>query len=169
MTTLHCPDGLIPLIKIATRALVAACAMPGSTGPRRVEELTGKSPGTISRWQSDAYSDLIPVDVVFLIEFHLHKPVFARTLAELTGHRLVAIAEDEAVETNDVDALTTDLVGIVGSSSRIGARLGAALEDRKVTIREANETLKVIGEHEERLASTKRRLARLARGEGAKG
>lgn len=166
MTDVACPDGLIPLIKIATRALVTACAVPGSSGPKRVEELTGKSAGTISRWQNDAYSDLIPTDIVFLLEYHLHKPIFARTLAELTGHRLVAVAEDDEGQGCDVAGLTSDLIHIVGSGSRVGAQLGAALEDRKVTRREARDTLKVIGEHEDKLASAKRRLARLAGNEG---
>ncbi len=161
------PEGLIPLIKIATRALVAACAVPGSTGARRVEELTGKSPGTISRWQGDAYSDLIPTEIVFLLEFTIQKPIFARTLAELTGHRLAAIADDEQPAADDVDGLTSDLIHIVGSGSRVGAQLGQVLEDRKVTRREARETLTVIGEHEDKLARAKRRLARLAEGKGA--
>lgn len=161
------PEGLIPLIKIATRALVAACAVPGSTGARRVEELTGKSAGTISRWQGDAYSDLIPTEIVFLLEFTIQKPIFARTLAELTSHRLVAIADDETVEPSDVEGLTADLIHIVGSGSRVGAQLGHVLEDRKVTRREARDTLAVIDEHEGRLVSAKRRLARLADGRGA--
>lgn len=158
------PDGIVPLIKIATRALIAACAVPGSTGPRRVEELTGASAGTISRWQGDAHPDIIPTAVVFLVEFTIHKPVFSRVLAELTGHRLVPIADDERADPGDIDGLTADLIHIVGSGSRVGAQLGAALADRKVTRREARETLTVIGEHEERLTTAKRRLARLADG-----
>ncbi len=158
------PSGLIAMIKIATRALVAACSMPGSTGLKRVGELTGMSQGVISRWQGDDYSDLIPTDVVFLLEFHLHRPIFARTLAELTGHRLVALADDEDDPGCDITGLTTDLVRIVGSVGRVGARLGVALEDRKVTRREARDTLKAIGEHENDLAAAKRRLARFAEG-----
>lgn len=161
------PDGIVQLIKIATRALVAACAVPGSTGPRRVEELTGASAGTISRWQGDAHPDIIPTAVVFLVEFTIQKPVFSRVLAELTGHRLAAIADEEDAAPNDVDGLTSDLIHIVGSGSRVGAQLGAVLEDRKVTRREARDTLVVIGAHEDRLAAAKRRLARLADGKGA--
>lgn len=164
MTTL--PDGLVPMIKIATRALVAACAAPGSTGPRRVEELTGASAGTISRWQGDAHPDIIPTAIVFLLEFTIHKPIFSRLLAEMTGHRLVPISDGEAADPDVVEGLTSDLIHIVGSGSRVGARLGQALEDRKVTIREARETLAVIGEHEECLGAAKRRLAPLAAGKG---
>lgn len=161
------PDGLIPMIKIATRALVAACAVPGSTGPKRVEELTGASAGTISRWQGDAHPDIVPTAVVFLLEYTLHKPIFARVLAELTGHRLVAIGDDETAEADDGRALAGDLVRVVGTGARVGAVLGAALEDRRVTRREARDTLGVIGEHENRLAEVKRRLAHLADGRGA--
>jgi hypothetical protein len=161
------PEGLIPMIKIATRALVVACATQGTTGPRRVEEMTGKSAGTICRWQSDAYSDLIPTDIVFLLESSIQVPVFARTLAELTGHRLVAVADEPEGDGGDIEELTADLIGIVGSGSRVGAQLGSVLQDRKVSRREARETLGVIGEHEERIGRTKRRLARLA-GEGGR-
>lgn len=163
------PDGLIPLIKIATRALVAACASPGSTGPKRVEELTGKSAGTISRWQGDAHPDLIPTDIVFLLEWTIQRPIFSKILAEATGHRLVPIADDEVADPGDVAGLTGDLIGIVGSGSRVGAALGSALEDGKVTIREARDALAVIGDHEAKLTGAKRRLARLAEARGAKG
>lgn len=160
------PDGIVPLIKIATRALVAACAVPGSTGPKRVEELTGASAGTISRWQGDAHPDIVPTAIVFLLEFTIQKPVFARALSELTGHRLTAITDDEAADPGDVAGLTSDLIRIVGSGSRVGATLGAVLEDRKVSRREARDALAVIGEHEDKLAPAKRRLARLADGKG---
>jgi hypothetical protein len=156
------PDGLIPLIKIATRSMVAACATQGTTGPQRVEEMTGYSAGAISRWQGDAHKDLIPIEVVFLVEHAIQKPVFSRALASLTSHRLVAVADEPVAGTCEIDGLTTDLIQIVGSGSRVGATLGSVLEDRKVTRREARDTLKVIGEHEERLAGAKRRLARLA-------
>lgn len=161
------PDGIAPLIKIATRMLVAACAVPGSTGPKRVEELTGATAGTISRWQGDAHPDcIIPTSVVFLLEFTLQRPIFARALADLTSHRLVPIAADEAASDTVAD-LTADLIHVVGSGSRVGAQLGRALEDRKITRREARETLSVIGEHEERLARVKHRLAPLAEDKGA--
>lgn len=156
------PDGMIPLIKIATRHLVAACAMAGSSGPRRVEELTGYSAGTISRWQSDAHKDLMPTEVVFLLEFTIQRPVFARTLAELTGHRLTPVAEDERRLGDDVAALTGDLIRIVGSGSRVGATLGAVLEDGRVTRREAREALADIARHKDSLLPAERRLAVLA-------
>lgn len=156
------PDGLIPMVKIATRHLVAACAVPGSSGPKRVEELTGYSAGTISRWQNDAHKDLMPMEVAFLLEFTIQKPVFARTLAELTGNRLVPIGDEHEAKGDSIDALTTDLIRIVGSGSRVGATLGAVLEDRKVTRREARDTLSVIGEHKDSLIAAERRLAVLA-------
>lgn len=168
MDSASLPDGLVPMIKIATRALVAACAVPGSTGPRRVEELTGASAGTISRWQGDAHPDIIPTAVVFLVEFTIRKPIFSRLLAEMTGHRLVAITDEEEADPSDVDGLTADLVRIVGSGSRVGAELGRALEDRRVTRREAIDTLAVIASHEEVLSPAKRRLARLADGKGGR-
>lgn len=160
------PDGLIPLIKIATRALVAACSMPGSPGPRRVEELTGYSAGSISRWQGDQYKDVIPTEVVVLLEFTIRKPIFARALAELTGHHLVPIAEGEGGETDDVDGLVSDMIRIVGTGSRVGAKLGAVLEDRKVTRREAREALAEFGHHKDALSAAEKRLARLAEAKG---
>lgn len=160
------PDGLIPLIKIATRSLVAACAMPGSTGARRVEELTGYSAGSISRWQGDQYKDIVPLEVVVLLEFTVHKPVFSRALAELTGHHLVPIGDQAAGEAGDVDALVGDMIRIVGTGSRVGAKLGAVLEDRRVTHREAKETLTEIGLHKDALGAAERRLARLAETKG---
>eukprot|EP01031_Cornospumella_fuschlensis_P006363 gene6363-7909_t len=84
------PDGLDALIKATTRAAVLAAAVPGSTGPQRVEQLTGASAGTISRWSGD-YDTCMPLDVVFLLEFTAQAPVFARALAALTGHRLVPV------------------------------------------------------------------------------
>ena len=162
MTDAHLPDGLKQTIEIATRALVAACAVPGSTGAQRVAELTGKSAGTISKWQSGDHPELIPLADVVQIEFAIQKPAFTRVLAELTGHRLVPIAEEESEGRSDTAALTGDLIAIVGSTGIVAAHLASSLEDDRVTPREAKDGLALIGELDDRLTQTKQRLARLA-------
>lgn len=157
MDNLALPDGLITLIKSSSRAQVAACVAPGSTGPQRVEQLTGFSQGSISRWQSDAHKDLSPLEVVFLLEFVTQKPVFARALAALTGHRLVPMADDEPA-----GDLVGDLIKATGSGARVSAELSTALADGVVTPREAKDVLRVLGEHQDILTDVARKLANVA-------
>ncbi len=157
------PDGLISLIKSTSRAAVTAAVVPGSTGPQRVEQLTGYSPGQISRWQGDAHKDLMPLEVVFLLEFVTQKPVFARALAALTGHRLVAIAEGEGGDTTD---LTRDMVDLVATAGALSAAYGASLADGEVTPAEREVIRKAKARHQEILARATRNLANLGDGEG---
>ncbi|MBB3771550.1 hypothetical protein FHS55_002149 [Angulomicrobium tetraedrale] len=156
MTDTALPDGLIPLIKNTTRLAVVACAVPGMTGPQRIEHLAGFSAGTISRWGGDAHKDLMPIEVAFLVEFLTQKPIFARALAALTGHKLVPIAEDE-------DALAelgmADLLDLSASSSRVQTVVADALQDGKVTPAERREILKVKAAHHDVLTRIARKLA----------
>lgn len=161
MSAAALPDGLFTLIKSAIRELVAACAVPGSTGPERVEQLTGYSRGTISRWQGDAYRDLPPLDVVVLLEFTTQRPVVSRWLASLSNHQLVPMADD-----GDTGCLVHDLVRTSGTAARVTGELSAALADGVVTPREAKAVKAAIGEHMETLTSVRRKLAGVAaRGE----
>lgn len=156
MSDILLPDGLITLIKSAIRAQVAACAVPGSTGPERVEQLTGYSRGTISRWQGDAYKDLPPLDVIFQLEFVTQKPIVSRALASLTSHRLVPLADDAGATD-----LVGDLVKTTSTGARVSSELGSALADGVVTPREAKAVKAAIGEHLDALTSVQRKLAGL--------
>lgn len=151
------PDGLITLIKTATRALILAFAAPGSTGPERVEQITGFSRGAISRWQGDAYRDQMPLEVVFQLESALGKPIFSRMLASLTGHRLEPIAGAP---------VRFDLMGEVvrstGSHARFTAQAAEALEDQRVTPGEAKALLATLLKHQEDMGRLAGRLANLA-------
>lgn len=160
MTSLH--DGLIPLIKSTSRAAVTAAVVPGSTGPQRVEQLTGFSPGQISRWQGDAHTDLMPLEVVFLLEHVSQKPVFARALAALTGHRLVPLAEGEGGASVD---LTRDMLDLVTTAGALSAAYGASLADGVVTAREREVIRRAKAQHQEVLARAARNLSGLPDGD----
>ncbi|MEP9378420.1 hypothetical protein ABLE91_17015 [Aquabacter sp. CN5-332] len=148
------PDGLIALIKSTTRAAVAASIVPGSTGPQRVEQLTGFSAGQISRWQGDAHKDLAPLEAAFLLEFVSQKPVFARALAALTGHRLVPIEDGEGG-----GDFVADLVSVTSSAARLTAAYGAALADGQITNREREELRRELAQHHTALLNAERRLS----------
>jgi hypothetical protein len=152
------PEGLITLIKTATRALILACSAPGSTGPERVEQLTGFSRGAISRWQGDNYRDLIPIDAVFLLESAIGKPIFSRMLASLTGHKLEPVATGESAPLD----LMGEIVRSTGSHARFTAQAAEALEDQKVTPGEAKALLQSLLKHQEDMGVLAARLANLA-------
>lgn len=152
------PDGLITLIKTATRALILAFAAPGSTGPERVEQITGFSRGAISRWQGDNYRDLMPIDVVFQLESALGKPIFSRMLASLTGHALEPVAKGEGAPLD----LMSEIVRSTGSHARFTAQAAEALEDQKVTPGEAKALLLSLLKHQEDMGALAARLATLA-------
>lgn len=154
------PEGLITLIKTATRSLILACAAPGQTGPERVEQMTGFSRGAISRWQGENYRDLIPLDVVFQLESALGKPIFSRMLASLTGHELTPLATPEAGDF----CLMSAVIRTTGSHSRFAAQAAEALEDQKVTPGEAKALLKSILKNQEDLSAVAKQLAKLAEG-----
>ena len=154
------PDGLITMIKTATRSLILACAAPGQSGPERVEQMTGFSRGTISRWQGDNYRDLIPLDVVFQLESALGKPIFSRMLASLTGHELTPLASGDG----EGFCLMGAVIKTTGSHSRFTAQAAEALEDQKVTPGEAKALLKSILQHQKDMSDIAKRLAVLAEG-----
>lgn len=166
MDTAALPDGLIPIIKSTTRAAVTAMVAPGSTGPQRVEQLTGYSPGQISRWGGDAHKDLMPLEVVFLLEYTTQKPIFARALAVMTGHKLVPIEEGEGGDTTD---LTRDMVDLMAAASALGVSYGSALADGKVTPREREDIRKAKERLQDLLVRARRNLADLPDAAGVEG
>lgn len=155
------PDGLIVLIKTATRALVLACAAPGQTGPQRVEQMTGFSAGAISRWQGENHRDLIPLDVVFMLEASLGKPIFSRMLASLTGHELRPIADREGAPVPD---LMAGVLRSTGSHARFVAKAAEAMEDDMITPGEAKELLGKILKHQQDMTGIAKLLALKAGG-----
>lgn len=161
MTDTALPDGLITMIKTATRALVAAAAVPGSTGPERVEQLTGYSRGQISKWCSDSFPVIMPPEVMFLLEFTVQKPIFAGVLAALTFHKLSPLAENDPV---DGRTLMSGVVDLTGSHSRFMTSLTDALADMHVTPGEAKKSLKAGMSHQEQLTQILKRLADIAEG-----
>ena len=153
------PDGMITMIKTATRALILACAAPGSTGPERVEQLTGYSRGAITRWQGDQYPAVIPLETVCLLESLLGKPIFSRMLAQLSGHRVEPAGEGEACDGSD---LMGAVMRSTGSHARFTAKAAEALEDQKVTPREAKDLLAALLAHQDQMGALAARLANLA-------
>ncbi|SCM73439.1 hypothetical protein KL86PLE_110068 [uncultured Pleomorphomonas sp.] len=161
MTDIALPDGLLTMIKTATRAQVAAAAVPGSTGPERVEQLTGYSRGQISKWGSDSLAVIVPPEVMFFLEFVTQKPIFAGVLAALTGHKLVPLAEDEGA---DGRTLMNGVVDLTGSHSRFLTSLTEGLADMQLTPGEAKASLKAGISHQDQLNQMLRRLAEIAEG-----
>lgn len=149
------PDGFFILIKSTIRAQVQAMAVPGSTGPERVNQLTGISRGTISRWCGDGYADLPSLEIVFMLEHHSQKPVISRALAQLSSHRLTPIAEDDAPD----HCLVRDLVEITGSSSRLAAEMSSAIADGTVTPAEAKCVLRATADTQDKLTRLSRTFA----------
>jgi hypothetical protein len=148
------PAGLMSLLKSAIRNQVLAAAAQGQTGAQRVQALTGHAQGTVSRWQSDSYSELPPFEVIAQLEHITQAPIVARMLAALTGHRLVPLDDEGA----DAD-LVTDLVVLTGSAAHVTATLGAALADGQVTPAGAKAVASAIGSHQKALTTLDRKLA----------
>ena len=155
------PDGLLTMIKTATRALVAAAAVPGSTGPERVEQLTGYSRGQISKWCSDSFPVIMPPEVMFLLEFVVQKPIFSGVLAALTGHQLVSLSDADPV---DGRTLMNGVVDLTGSHSRFVTSLTEGLADMQMTPGEAKASLKAGMTHQDQLNQMLQRLAEIAEG-----
>lgn len=155
------PTGMLSLYKAATRELVLACK-----GAQSVKAKTGFSDGVISRWQNDAYPDTMPGWVIFLLEFDLQVPVFARAIAGLTSHTVVPIAGGEGGGDH-----VTDLVGFASSAAQVTQDMGSSLSDGQVTPGEAKAVLATIGRHKRTIHDAERRLtvvaARAAAGSGS--
>jgi hypothetical protein len=148
------PAGLMSQLKAAIREAVQAAAAKGLSGAMRVQILTGYSGGIISRWQNDNYKDLPSLDTVFALEFITQQPVFAKTFADLTGHRLVPI-DDVAAP----DDMVGELVRVTGAAAKVSTEFAAALDDGELTPAEAKKVLSEIGRQEVELARLKRKLA----------
>ncbi|QEL26132.1 hypothetical protein FQV39_28635 [Bosea sp. F3-2] len=157
MSDIALPDGLLPLLKTASRALVNACAAPGQTGPQRVEALTGYSLGQISKWQSESAPDLIPIHIVAVLEAATGKPIVTRMLASLTGHGVAPISD----EIGSAGDLMLDVVRITGSHARFTTAAAEALEDQKLTPGEVKALLKSAMAHVDQMTALIGRLAPL--------
>ncbi len=153
MAKVSLPDGLEAVINSTIRAAVLAAAVPGSTGPQRVEQLTGATAGTISRWGGD-YDTFMPLDVVFLLEFTAQVPVFARALAALTGHRLVPVDGSEDTDGSELG----DLLALTASHSDVMKTYAVSLADGKLTPRERGEIRARLSRLSDAIAVTERRL-----------
>lgn len=158
MDDISLPDGLMAMIKAATRALVLACK-----GPSVVKSITGVSDGQVSRWQGDAYPDVIPGWAVGALEFHCQQPAYTRMMAGLTGHRLVPIAEAGGDSPGSRD-FVGDLVEIAGAASKVTGGLSRALTDNEVTPGEAKGEMANIAGLQHVLTRTQRRLSIVAGG-----
>lgn len=144
------PTGMLSLYKAATRELVLACG-----GVAVVKAKTGFSDGIISRWRNDAHPDTMPGWVIFLLEFDLQVPVFARAIAGLTGHTVVPIADVDGEGGGDH---VTDLVGFASSAAQVTQDMGTSLSDGLVTPGEAKAVLATIGRHKRTIHDAERRL-----------
>lgn len=152
------PDGLMPLIKTATRSLVLACAAPGQTGPQRVEQLTGYSQGVISRWIGEAYPAVMPLEVVGLLEAAIGKPLVTRLFASLTGHKLEPVPDSSPAPLD----LMSEVFRSTGSHARFTAQAAEAWEDQKITPGEVKALLAALLKHQEEMGRLANRLAALA-------
>lgn len=148
------PEGIKQMLKSASRAAVLAAAAPGSTGPQRVEQITGYAQGSISRWCGEAHKDLMPLDVACLLEFTTQAPVFARAFAALTGHRLVPVEPDA----KDVDEVQ-HLVRIATTGAGLTQAIGDAIADGRLTPREREALRQHLRKHHDVLADFERELA----------
>jgi hypothetical protein len=153
-------DGLVTLMKTSVRALVLACNAPGQTGPERVEQMTGYSRGTISRWCGDRYTDLPPLDVVFQLESAIGKPIVSRMLASLTGHQVVPLSEDAMV--SGAADLMSGVMRATGSHARFVAKAAEAMEDEVITPGEAKALLAKILKHQQDMGEIAQLLAKKA-------
>lgn len=156
------PTGMRDLIKAATRDLILACG-----GPAGVKAVITVSDGQISKWKGDIYEDLIPAWAVAMLEHHCQQPAFTRMMADLTGHRLVPIAEGGG-EPDMVDVIG-DVVKVTGGAGKIATAIADAISPNspggvKVTPGEYRNVLAVAGEHQANISRTMRHLAVVASG-----
>ena len=152
------PEGLLVLLKTASRALVNACAAPGQTGPQRVEAMTGYSQGQISKWQSENDPALMPIHVAGILEAATGQPIFSRMLASLTGHQLVPVTA-----ANDDDfCLMRSVMATTAAQGRFAAQAMEALADQKLTRGEFKGLLATAIRNQEELGEVIRKLAERA-------
>lgn len=158
MSHIALPEGLLPLLKTAGRALVNACAAPGQTGPQRVEAMTGYSQGQISKWQSENDPALMPLHVAAILEASTGQPIFSRALASLSGHQLVPVSGGN----EDEFCLMRSVMATTASQGRFAAQAMEAIADQKLTRGEIKGLLTTAIKNQEEFGEVIRRLAERA-------
>jgi hypothetical protein len=148
------PDAVLARIKQATRLLIA-----GLGGNADAAALVGVRPGTMTRWGSTEYPDVMPIHVVAALELRSGVPTVTRVLADLTGHSLcLADASGEAGDATD------HLMGVVCASADAASTMAAALLDRRITPTEANAVVAALGKATEANTRAAKIVALKARG-----
>jgi hypothetical protein len=122
-------------IKHATRLMIARI---GSN--KDAAAFCGVSEGTMTRWGSAQYPDVMPFHVVCALEMRSGVPTMASMLADLSGHTLALSGPGAAAE--DV---TAHLVGVATTGSEAVAAMAAAAADNVITPNEANDVLAKLG------------------------
>lgn len=149
------PEGLDGLIKSTSRAAVLAAEVPGLSGAQRVAQLADVSAGTVSKWGGEVHEGVhMPLDTVFLLEFTTQRPVFARALAGLTGHRLVPV-EAEAAGATDF----SDVLALTSRHADVLKAYAEALADGDLTPRERRELSAHLALLADQVAHMQRRLS----------
>lgn len=152
------PSALFFRLKAATRAATAALGSPALSGARACAEVTGASAGSVSRWGAEGYDDTPSLAAAALIELTSGAPHYAALFAELTGHRLVAIADDEA----PVPALPTAVHELARRVHRALAALHEAQLDGVIVPGEARACLDDLSAITAAAAEVSARLAPIA-------
>lgn len=148
MSTTHLTEGQARRLAAGAADLVALCGGPATAGA-----IAGRSAGQMSRYGAAHHPDVMPIDVILLLERHAGRHPVTAILAELAGSRLTPLTDEpEAPHAARVMALTAD-------SSKAVAAYAAALADGEVTPREAATVLAALAEAAQAVAAAKRALA----------
>lgn len=149
-------------LKQATRVLVASLG-----GVTDAAALTGLSHGAISRAQSPDHPDLLPLDVLVYAEIRAGRPIVTAILADLTGHALRPLAEEDAAPPCEAEAAGL-VLGLVGASADAARALAGAAADGVICPREARAVDGALQTAADAISLTRRRLgARLKPASGA--
>lgn len=148
------PGAVLSRIKQATRLLIAELG-----GNKDAAALVGVAPGTMTRWGSTEYPDVMPIHVVAALELRSGVPTVTRVLADLSGHSLALSGPGEA----DGDA-THHLMGVVCASADAASTMAEALADRRITPTEASRVVAALGRATEANTRAAKVVAIKARG-----
>lgn len=148
------PRPVLARIKQATRLLIAELG-----GNKDAAALCGVREGTMTRWGSLDYPDVMPLHVVAALELRTGSPTVTRVMADLTGYSLSLAGAPDAAE--DV---TRSLLDVVGSGADAALVMARVIDDGRITPGEVNEALTALGRATE--ANTRAGKAMAARVKG---
>lgn len=137
-------------LKAAQRDLIKACG-----GIERCSQITSISRSQVGRWNNALYKDLIPTNVICVLEAECGIAYITSALASLNGRRLEDV---DVLNDKNPDIMTTfaDAVRHTGDLMKTGIE---ALADGKITPAEATEMDQKAARLETQVANLRKALS----------